>query len=140
MKIFVDTGAFYALADKSDKNHLQAVKLYSPRVKKDFFVTSHYVLVETWFLLQSKLSYSVAQNFWRSLRRGIAQLVTIEPSDLDQAWKISQKFSDLEFSLVDCTSFALMEKLDINVVFTFDRHFSVYRYGRDLKKFFTILG
>ena len=37
-------------------------------------------------------------------------------------------YEDKGFSFTDCTSFALMERLEINTVFAFDDHF--VQYGR----------
>jgi predicted nucleic acid-binding protein len=37
-----------------------------------------------------------------------------------------RQYEDKGFSFTDCTSFALMERLDINTVFAFDDHFVQY--------------
>ena len=59
-----------------------------------------------------------------------------EPSDLSKAWDIIQRFPDQDFSLVDCLTFAMMERLGLEAAFTFDRHFAVYRYGPSLNRAF----
>lgn len=58
-------------------------------------------------------------------------MLTVEPVDLEAAWRILQGFADQDFSFVDCTSFALMERLGIVDAFAFDDHFLVYRFGAD---------
>jgi len=40
---------------------------------------------------------------------------------LDKAWEIFEKYSDKDFSFTDCSSFAIMEMLKINNVFSFDK-------------------
>jgi len=40
MSIFVDTGAFYALADSGDKHHQRAKTYYTANVKSGLFLTS----------------------------------------------------------------------------------------------------
>jgi len=37
-------------------------------------------------------------------------------------------FSDKDFTYTDATSFALMERIDIMKVFTFDQHFAQYGF------------
>jgi hypothetical protein len=51
------------------------------------------------------------------------------PSDLDAAWRIGEAFPDQDFSIVDRTSFAVMERLGVTVVASFDDDFSIYRFG-----------
>lgn len=61
------------------------------------------------------------------------------PTDLDAAWAIGQAFPDQDFSLVDRTSFAVMERLGIRRVASFDDDFTVYRYGRGRERAFEVV-
>jgi len=127
MTIFVDTSAFYALADKKDKHHLKAKEYYLQKFKPSLFVTSDYVFVESWILIWHKLGRQAARTFWETMRSGIIPLKYVTPVDLERAWEIFNKYYDQNFSLIDCTSFALMERLRIWNAFVFDVHFSVFR-------------
>lgn len=49
---------------------------------------------------------------------------------LNKAWKIFEKYSDKDFSFTDCTSFIVMKMLEINEVFSFDKHFEQYGFIR----------
>ena len=60
-RVFVDTSAFYALMDRSDKNYEQAAALWKDLVEKDLYLnTSNYVIVETLAILQSRLGFEAA--------------------------------------------------------------------------------
>jgi predicted nucleic acid-binding protein len=56
-------------------------------------------------------------------------LEQVLPSDLEMAWLIGERFEDQEFSPTDRTSFALMERLRIQTVASFDNDFAIYRFG-----------
>jgi predicted nucleic acid-binding protein len=58
---------------------------------------------------------------------------------MDRAWAIGQAFPDQDFSLVDRTSFAVMERLGITRVASFDDHFAVYRFGPRRDRAFEVL-
>ncbi len=127
MNIFVDTGAFYALADTSDAHHNAAKEFYPSVLKEHRFFTTTFVMMETWLLIRNKLGYPAAQKFFDAMRKGVIALIDVLPSDLDTAWTILAEYADQEFSLVDATSFAVMERLAIPTAFCFDAHYHVYR-------------
>lgn len=127
--IFVDTGAWYAVADSSDRHHQVASAFYLANAASPGFVTSELVMAETWTLLSSHLGRAAALTFWDTLRQAQIPILSTEPADIEAAWRIAQAFGDQDFSFTDCSSFALMERLGIEDAFAFDRHFLVYRYG-----------
>ena len=51
------------------------------------------------------------------------------PADLHTAWAVGQAFPDQDFSLVDRTSFSVMERLGVHRAASFDNDFAVYRFG-----------
>lgn len=129
MNILVDTGAWYAITDTSDRYHKEAVSFYKKHIAVDTFLTTDLILAESWTLIDAHLGRSAALTFWQTLRNTRMPLLTLELSDLEAAWQIIQTFSDQDFSFVDCTTFALMERLAVHDAFAFDTHFLVYRFG-----------
>ena len=124
-KIFVDTSAWYAIIDKNDRDHaLAATKI---QVLDRPLVTSNYIFDEILTLLRAKLGFTVAVPFGQKLwNQEISALVRITEDDEERAWRIFRQYEDKGFSFTDCTSFALMDRLEINTVFAFDDHFIQY--------------
>ncbi len=135
MSLFVDTSAFYAVLDDADKDHARATAILSVG---DRLTTTDHVLVECWQLTRIRLGRDPAERFWTSLRGGLASVETVLPADLDAAWRIGEAFPDQDFSIVDRTSFAVMERLGISSVASFDDHFSIYRYGPRRERAFDV--
>jgi len=124
-KIFVDTSAWYAIIDKNDRDH--AVAATKIQVLDRPLVTSNYIFDEILTLLKAKLGFTVAVPFGQKLwDQEISALIRITEDDEERAWRIFRQYDDKGFSFTDCTSFALMERLDINTVFAFDDHFIQY--------------
>lgn len=127
--MIVDTGAWYAVADRSDRHHRAARRFYRKRATDDVFLTSDLIVAESCALLTAHLGRPAALTFWATLRRTGIPIVPVDVVDLEAAWHIAQAFADHTFSFVDCTTFALMERLGIDEAFAFDAHFRVYRYA-----------
>ena len=136
MSIFVDSSAWYAAADRSDRQNGRAKQLLAT---DEPLVTGDHVLVETWRLIHHFISADAAESFWDGLRGGVATIEQTTSADLEAAWAIGERFPDHDFSLVDRTSFALMERLGISRVISFDKDFAVFRYGRNRRNAFEVL-
>jgi predicted nucleic acid-binding protein len=102
-------------------------------------VTTDHVLVETWLLLNSRYGRQAAERFWERVRLGPVHVETATAVDLEAAWAIGEAFPDQNFSIVDRTSFAVMERLGIARAASFDNDFAVYRYGRARDKAFDVI-
>ncbi len=125
--LFVDTSAWYALVDRTDRNHAAATEF--ARHATDPFVTSTYILDETVTLVKRHMGHAAATRFGQRLwSEEVARLVRVSPADEALAWNIFTRYADKGFSYTDCTSFALMERLRLDSAFAFDAHFE--QYGR----------
>ena len=136
MSVFVDTSAWYAAADRSDSSYDRAKTILS---RGEQLVTPDHILVETWLLLRHRLGRTAAERFWEGLRAGVASIEMVTIADLEAAWAIGQIFPDQDFSMVDRTSFAVMQRLGIQRVASFDDDFAIFRYGRDLNRAFEVI-
>jgi len=137
--IFVDTGAFYALADAGDTNHSAARTVFEARGAAGDLVTSDYVFVESWCLIRARLGRGAAMKFWDAMQSDVVKTYGVTSRDLSLARAIASSWPDQDFSLIDCTSFALMERLRLDEALAFDSHFRVYRYGRRRERAFRII-
>jgi predicted nucleic acid-binding protein len=135
LSIFVDSSVWFASVVVRDKDNARAKAVLSATTSH---VTSDHVLVETWLLLNSRHHRRGAEAFWDAIRRGAARIEQVMAVDLEAAWAIGEAFRDQEFSIVDRTSFAVMERLGIYSVATFDDDFAIYRYGRNRDQAFEI--
>lgn len=126
MSLFVDTSAWYAAADRGDTSNERAKQILAAG---EALVTTDHVLIETWLLVRHRLGRGAAERFWGGLRGGAAAIEPVTAADLENAWTIGEAFSDQDFSIVDRTSFAVMQRLGLERVAAFDDDFAVFRYG-----------
>lgn len=136
MSVFVDTSAWYAAADSGDVSNSRARDILS---RGEPLLTTDHILIETWTLLRFRIHRTAAEAFWAGLRSGVARIELVGAADLQAAWTIGQTFPDQDFSLVDRTSFAVMERLGIQRAASFDDDFSVYRFGPRRSKSFEVM-
>ncbi|HEX9644845.1 MAG TPA: PIN domain-containing protein [Acidimicrobiia bacterium] len=126
MSLFVDTSAWYALLDRSDRSHERITAILGGA--GELVLTDH-VLVETHRLAAHRLGGAVADRFWTAVNDGQATLEPVGLADLGGALAIRIGWPDQAFSLVDCTSFVVMQRLRITAVVTLDDDFAVFRFG-----------
>ena len=137
MSLFVDTSIWYAVADSSDRSNARSKAILR---SGETMVTSDHVLVETWTLLHHKLDRKAAEGFWEGQRSGIALIEAVTLADLEVAWDVGVSWRDQDFSIVDCTSFAVMRRLGIDRVASLDAHFAVFRFGPKRRQSFHVVG
>lgn len=134
--LFVDSSAFYAAADSGDGSHDRAIRVLGAG---DRLLTSDHVLIESWLLMRYRLGRHAAERFWSAIRDGAAGIELVGEGDLETAWAIGESFPDQDFSIVDRTSLALMQRLGVHRVATFDDDFAIFRFGRRRERAFEVI-
>jgi len=126
MKVFIDTSAFYAIVDKDDANHETASEIINKLVgEKAELYTSNFILSETYTLLRNNVGHSKTIDFIEKARDSL-RIIHISEDIEERAIRILKKYSDKDFSFVDCTSFVIIEDLKFQKTFAFDKHFKQY--------------
>lgn len=128
--MFIDSSAYYALADASDRNHPAATAIFQRLTDVSCRLsTTNFVLAETYALLLSRLPRADAVRIFTAYRQSMGTtIVRVRQKDEEAGWAIITHYADKEFSLVDAISFAVMDRLGISQAFAFDDHFR--QYGR----------
>jgi hypothetical protein len=123
--IFMDTNGWIALSSKRDQLHDNAIKTNRKVLSNGYrYVTTNYVLDETYTGLLTKVSHFAAVDFGEKLRLSKSVSIIHITTDIEEeAWQIFKQYSDKKFSFTDCTSFVVMNQLNLTEAFTSDHHF-----------------
>lgn len=125
--LFVDTSGWASFFTKTEPTHPQSLQLMGIAHQQNHeIITSNYVLAELVALLQSPLRQPRSRIF--AILNTIKttpyiQILHITEETDTAAWTLCQSRSDKPWSLVDCTSFVIMQQFDIQQALTTDRHF-----------------
>jgi predicted nucleic acid-binding protein len=126
-ELLLDTGAFVALVDRSERRHADCVAVleeWNGRI-----VTTEAVVTETLHLVGPRWqAQKVALAF---LLRGAFLLVPASAASLKRASALMEKYRNVPMDYADATLVALGEELGTAQVFTLDqRGFSAYRLNQ----------
>ncbi|NPV80576.1 MAG: PIN domain-containing protein [Firmicutes bacterium] len=123
MSVYIDTSAFLAVLARDDMYHEQAKRVWFELLdREERFVCSSYVLVESYALIKKRLGWEALQVF----HEAVYPLLDVEWVDAalhEGAANAVLITKRKRLSLVDCTSFAVMRRLGIEIAFTFNPHF-----------------
>jgi uncharacterized protein len=124
-RVFIDTGAFVALRNRDEREHQVAREMFRQLVEgQTQLFTSNYVFAETYTALLVRLDRSAAIEWGKRFRAGnTIELIHADQEIEEQAWSILESHDEKEWSYVDATSFALIERERFTSAFAFDRHF-----------------
>lgn len=125
--VLIDTSAFYALADPTDAQNALAKEIAKRLTEGWQLFTTNFIRAETHALILNRLGHRVADRFLGELRASPATtIIQVSSDDEEKALALIARYQDKDFSLVDATSFVVMERLAISVAFCFDRNFTQY--------------
>ena len=124
MNLFVDTSALFAIMDADDGNHRAAFAVWQGLLAgRDTLHTSNYVIVETVALLQNRIGLDAVRSFTADILPIVA-VAWVDEGIHRSAHHALLVAGRRQVSLVDCVSFDLMRRLDVDRAFCFDPHFA----------------
>ena len=120
--VFVDTSAVLGLMIGSDRAHRDAVAVFEKlRSRQAELVTTSYVLVETYALLDRRLGRDAVCDF-RASFAPLLRVIWVDHGLHERGLDRMEK-SAHSLSLVDAVSFEAIREHGILEAFAFDRHF-----------------
>ncbi len=126
MSVLLDTSALIAARNADDKNHMKTLEIMAPALNGEYgkVFVSDYIFDEAVTLAYIRTgSKRFAYDIGRFARAKPINFRFIEPIDFDRAWELYRQYEDKHLSFTDCTNIALMERLDIDTLFTLDTEF-----------------
>lgn len=123
--VFVDAGPWIALMDTHDQWHEPALRMMNRlRAEGCPLITSNLVLMEAYTGLVGRIQRSAIARLRATVSASsFTRIVRVDAFVEELAWQMFMRYDDKTVSMVDCTSFAIMEQLRLTEAFTFDRHF-----------------
>jgi predicted nucleic acid-binding protein len=124
--VFVDSGAWIALALSRDPLHARAREqwdlLQGAGAKLH---TSVPVVIETFTFLDRNANRDAALTWKEAIYRpGTTKILACELQDLERSWDYFRRADLHKLSAVDATSFAIMKRTRIRHAYAFDHHFA----------------
>ncbi len=124
MTVFVDTSALFAVLDRDDQLHVAARETWADLLSTEEaqLVTSNYVIIESFALVQSRLGMDALRTFNDDVLP-VVGIRWVTEEDHRSAAQAVLAADRRDLSLVHCTSFRIMRRLRLRSAFAFDRHF-----------------
>lgn len=135
--IFVDTSGWASLVVEPQTFHTKAKEIYQSAISNQTpLLTTNYVLTELVALLTSPLRLSRPRVI--EIVEGIKaspffEIIHIDKELDENAWELLKNRPDKQWSLVDCSSFVVMQEREISESLTTDHHFEQAGFIRLLK-------
>ena len=130
--IFVDTGAWVALADEDDTHHGNAIAIYPTLLKSSRpLITTNLVIAESYVIIMNELGHRAAVRFLEGINASprIEKVYSNENIERE-AEDILRRYDDQDFSYSDSVSFTIMKRQKIKRAFSFDKHFQTMGFVR----------
>ena len=113
--LLIDSGALLAMIDAGDKHHAPAAAFARSHTPTIFYLPET-VFIETMVLVKARLGARLTDS-----ARFVVLPWTIE--ERRATWQIFSRYTDKNWSYVDCSLLAAARRLRILEIFTFDQYF-----------------
>ena len=126
IQVLIDAGALIALLDRDDAEHERAVSTL--KQIRDPLVTVWPALTEAMHLLGA--TSRGPATLCDMVCDGALKMVDLAAPDLARVKALMQKYRDVPMDFADAALVGIAERERTNAIFTFDRHFTIYRLPR----------
>jgi len=128
--VLVDSSALIALYLDSESEHRRALSVLATlKDRRRALVATSDVFDETVTLVRRWGGDSAGIRAGESLRQSnLLELVPVSDLDREAAWALFKEYHNVKLSFTDCTSAAVMNRLGLEEVFTFDSDFREFGY------------
>jgi len=121
-RLLVDTGAWFAYFNALDPDHGAVATVLEEWEGR--LVTTDYVFDELVTLVRYRVGHAEACAAGETLRDPrVAMLVAVSPEDVARAWVRFRRDADKQYSFTDCTSFTILERLQLKAAIAVDADF-----------------
>lgn len=123
--VFLDTGYVIALEAEDDRHHETTLRHWQDLITSlPPLVTTSFVLNEVVTFFNSRSRHAKAVEVGsRLMSSPSVQFIHVDEDLLHKGWDYFKQHADKAYSLTDCISFVVMERLGIRTALAFDRHF-----------------
>ena len=136
-EIYVDTSGWASLADVSEPFYEKAKEIYAAAIQnRRRLVTTKYVLAELVALMTSPMRFHRPRiiEFINGIKESpLFDIIHIDENTDAKSWDLLANRADKNWSLVDCSSFVIMQENKIAEALTTDHHFEQAGFVRLLK-------
>jgi predicted nucleic acid-binding protein len=128
--LFLDTGFLIALNAADDQYHKRAVDHWRS-IGRTSLLTTTYVVDEvvTFFNSRGRHERAVALGTLL-ITSGWVELLHVDEDLFRAGWDYFVKHTDKQYSLTDCISFVVMNRMGLHEALTFDAHFEQAGFRR----------
>ena len=136
-KLFVDTSGWASLADVSEPFYQKAKEIYAVTMQnRQRLVTTNYILAELVALMTSPMRFHRPRiiEFINGIKESpFFDVIYIDQVLDERAWELLSNRTDKKWSLIDYSSFIVMQENNITEALTTDHHFEQAGFVRLLK-------
>ena len=123
--VFVDASAWVAIANRKDRNHKEAVRIFRRLLSSSTrLIATTWTAYEALTIVKSRLGFSQAERLWARIKsRSVVDLIRIDDQIDSDALELFWRHKDKTWGVVDCSSLIVMEIVGCRQAFAYDRHF-----------------
>lgn len=130
-KLLVDADAFVALVCQNDSNH-QRAEIFQEQIIKDNFelIISDPALGEAITVISQKEGLKVAVKFAEEALVSPIEIIEVDSQLRREGLDIFKKQTSKNSRFTDCINMAIMQKMGLNTIFSFDIQYKKNKFKR----------